>query len=1600
MKLTTTYRGDELLFEGDLPLTLRALPAGARLTRAQATIAPVERDPQQPFREPLALDAGRGSFGLSAQTIGGATVVDLGARRTVEQLRLGSLTAGTTVTVQVDMGGTWVRIDNQGNLVQNDTPLTPIGNALQLPALGTTRLRLQTNVNAAPDVSSLTLITPPANLSLRIGIGAPFWFRPGDLREPITTPDFAPVLQDALDRIEPEYGIFVVPLLLHSDSLARLRLTLDLEYVIEQSLLPPELSQIVIPYAYGALPMAQATPIVAALPPDAHVLARGTQAQVSGRFDDSRVVFGPVGPTEVKEMIRVAADQSVAHPIRLAQAQTVSAIDLHIEARTITATLGVTLQEDVGGKPFGPSLLAEPIPLKLERPAAGGTVWASARLAEPFNFRADTVYWLIVNSAEGVVDWAVEQAAAEALPVQTTVDNGLSWRAAKSTKLSGPLSGVFRLRAQPARYRQPVQLDIAGRRVLLDAYDGLGKLDFTLAMPEVADALNAALDDAARARATRDERIANGGFDRWTRIDRKRSRLALPAAPLVSPGPHAAAVSPDGARVYVAEVVPGARQPRLRLLVSENRTPLPAPAAVTDLPLPQGTGQVRPLGMALSADGRDLYLTVDVRSGEESRRLEGYWVELADGRAVQIQHGTMELSADRVCHLAVAPGCRRIYGALHRPERSSVLLGLTAPRVRGEQDIDPLVLQDGEELPPRPTARVRLVNAQFDDSWVHVRAGDTMLSLNNRAVSDYESLEPGTYQVELFLGGSSDTPGGLVGGVPLTAVRGEDYSLVVSRHSNDNVPRLTALHDDNRTEPPAGQARARFVNLIEDRDVQQISILLNTAQITPALAYAQVSDYQTFAADTFQLRIFDETGTLIAQTFQDDNPTFVAGSVYTIYCHYDRSECPPTSGPPIVAGAIAQAAMPGIDEPVPLNLLVAPDGRYAYIPMYAGIWAVDLAAWQLLGTAWANPALSTGQDRPPLTNVVTQPPRAWLFLASTRRRIVSAALSCDAARLYAVVEERSEAQTEARRFATLAGVRVAVTSTRVERAVYVLDTALLREVATREAQATTPPDTQVAPFEAAVLARIPLGDVEVGDLWSTCAATPDDTRLLVSAGQVAAAQAASRTSLRRSQEQLFIVDTAASQVLETIDLRFVPRHLLVAPDSRRAFLLGSDLQSQGYYYAAAATPARSRLQAVELDGWTADRWALTAGRVAPTCLPGTAKPAARLGAPGESTGLSQVFKVVGGEEYTLRFKALAMAEGAQADLFWLNATCGLLGTETIPIEPSACAGIQPYSRRATAPAGADRAELRFKQPPGGYTIVDDVSLAAPAAASENGDFGIFVMPPTEPGQPAPTMALPQGWTASPTNVPLDRVLALRVVDGKHQPGVRLSAPTGAPSVLSQVVEVRPGKAFLLAFSAYPTGALSPRGNPAVELRWQGSQAETLRYEIGRQGFDRTLVGGEVPKDATGAELAFVQPPGGALDIVEVQLSQPELVETPLLFLAETPGELTVTAPQVAYDVDPAGAALGAQPGPAEPPEPPLCKPTVPSEAPQAPAGPPGEGETELEPVDEILEGYCPCCEKRHSLEDAKKLQAGGMIGGIGLCPNCQTYVVIWPDRQA
>lgn len=594
MKLNDRYDGSNDPFQGDRVLHLSGLPVGACIQTATAIVTPVSTgEGIEPFVETIRFNDGIGDWGATKTQVRDRWVeVDFHSRRTLARVRGANLQGAT---LQVDLGGAFVEINENGGI---KTPSDPdpftLENATDepLPGLSVVKLKL-TKAPAEPQVHQVVIRSTPTNVSLRFGEMPAFWTHVGELVQTAPTPDFALALQAFLAEAKAENGSYIVPVVLHSDSIARLQIEFNVEFLVQETGLRGGVGEVVLPFDFSRV--ADATPEALGLeiPAGSRLVPPASTARVTGSFAETRIVYDPlekvsakglvsaISPEDLKraDKIVVAPDAMQAQPISLAGGLVVSGIDLLLEVRQ-TTRLQLNFREDLDGKPGATSLLPKPVefavpgPVGLEEATfAGRSKWTSVALPAEFRFRAvdDTTqgkrrYWIVLQSLEGEALWSVATGKdapnlAEVTGMKRSGDGGLSWREAATSKLPGPLVAFFRLRRKPERFTMPIALQVGSGesavRVGLDRFAATGRVDFALDFNDVSQALEKLPASTASA-CTEAQHLVNGDFERWMRVgDEARSSASVPVtvsvkneAPQMS-NPLDVAVAPDGAVGYV-----------------------------------------------------------------------------------------------------------------------------------------------------------------------------------------------------------------------------------------------------------------------------------------------------------------------------------------------------------------------------------------------------------------------------------------------------------------------------------------------------------------------------------------------------------------------------------------------------------------------------------------------------------------------------------------------------------------------------------------------------------------------------------------------------------------------------------------------------------------------------------------------------------------------------------------------------------------------------------------------------------------------------------------------------------------------------------------
>jgi len=587
VRLRDHHDGSDDPFEGDRTIVWRSLPGNALVTKATLTLEPRLPPGGSAYIETLKF-AGGGSYGATIRPVtDGTAEIDFHARRT--PVFFTGLTAQTSATLSLDVGGgVYLSVSRQGT-IPNTTALSyDLSHSSNLPGIGASRIRLENFANVtvsnprALDSVTLGIASMPSNVTLRFGKRLPFWSKTGELAVATTTTDITDAVKLALADAPVTNGFYAIPLIVHSDTLGRLAVTLDVEYFGVAPLVPAGLREVVLAYDYATTAKQDANVLQATLPAGAAIVPALTSLQLRGAFDASRVAYCPTSTTETSQCVHCSAAETLAQPIVPTLDINVSAIDLLVAADGPAARLSLDLRADFDGKPGQNSLLAKPAPFDVTGDATGQLRWISVPIAPAALLRAidpgasapdaPRRYWIVVQALDGAAQLGVDAEADKHRLMQRSTNAGFSWRLAG---VSSPL--LLRLRTVPDRFSMPIEF-AAGtgqHRALLDAYDPLGKIDAVISGAEIAGAVQVALTKAAPAPCAQVELLQNADFSLWRAIGSElgaASRINLPSdadrdmpmivvdtffntatrQPLNITPPKDLTFSPDGAILYAA----------------------------------------------------------------------------------------------------------------------------------------------------------------------------------------------------------------------------------------------------------------------------------------------------------------------------------------------------------------------------------------------------------------------------------------------------------------------------------------------------------------------------------------------------------------------------------------------------------------------------------------------------------------------------------------------------------------------------------------------------------------------------------------------------------------------------------------------------------------------------------------------------------------------------------------------------------------------------------------------------------------------------------------------------------------------------------------
>lgn len=665
MKLITAFPGEDQPFEGQRTVILKRLPAGALIQEARLTIRPVAAPGRTLFSEVLTFANGQEAFGGTKVSAAGFVEVDFHARRTLAAVSGSNL--GNSIVegvLLVDLGaGVFMEVNELGAIAPPDDELFTLdSNSALLPGLAVQKFCVRRDVASVLNVNQVRVQSVPTNVSVALDEQPPFWTHTGELTGPQRSTDFADFLQSYLEEAELVDGVYHIPLLIHSDTLARLSMEVEITYSVQQPALPAGLNEVALDYGYNATPQAGQEWLQVVIPAGAEVTA--ASVSVNGAFDDSRIVAGPKGPVAPLAAIAVTAGQGQAQPIVLAQDTAVTSVDLLLSSTTRAALLDINLLADAGGKPVGDPLLPTPAQVTLDRDLVAEPTWISVRLPQEFQFAAGRRYWLAVQVREGEAAWHAVATTTESESLRHAVASGLAWRLTQwpagsasngNASNGGTVAGLYRLRHTPAAFEMPLEVQVGegaeAVSVSLDRFQPQGNINFTIDFPEFVDAINEVARRKAPAVCAQGEQLQNGLFAAWS-VDSSRSVDAQPH-PIGEGQAFAMQVAPNGRWLIAA--FPNQERSEFWSLpchTLEGQTPV-TPRSQQHL--------------AISADSRRIFVAGQYGSGPEGLFVLDTETRQPIGEALY----ELENEIPPIRALALHPSGKRLYLALESSEDSA-----------------------------------------------------------------------------------------------------------------------------------------------------------------------------------------------------------------------------------------------------------------------------------------------------------------------------------------------------------------------------------------------------------------------------------------------------------------------------------------------------------------------------------------------------------------------------------------------------------------------------------------------------------------------------------------------------------------------------------------------------------------------------------------------------------------------------------------------------------------------------------------------------------------------------------------------------------------
>lgn len=542
MKISERFAGNNLLFKGDRSLLLRRIPLNSKITKAQASIKPIDRFGRiGPSEDNVVFDAfsPTGTNGETIVRVIGSTVIpitpswieiDFHRKITLSRI-IGTDMSGSTLQVDIG-GGTFIEVNSNGAFKTpgDDNFTLSVDSQAFLPSLSVQKIRLTKTNGTTIGVTQILVRNTATNVTLRIAESAPFFVQPGNLVDAQSSIDFSQMLQASLATAKQENGFYLVPINLNTNTLARIELNLEIETVNQQSALPDKLASVKLPYTYNAVSESVNKSLDLAIPVGARLVSAETRAKIEGSFTNSIVVQGnldQVNENAIGTVINTTQTQAQAFSLMDTTDSpdiAIDAFDLLLTSVSPVAKLHVDLRADLDGKPDSVSLLSQAIEFSIDTDTSPSPTWANVVLSQPIKLTkisSDSSnlarYWLMLQSIEGEAQWSLADSAEDPLALlQQSTDGGLSWRENVQTEITNHPYAEFRLRQKTETFKIPLEVKVGlgeqATRLKLNKFEPLGRVDFELDSQDLTDTVNNFISAVEQHRCPEGEQLLNSDF--------------------------------------------------------------------------------------------------------------------------------------------------------------------------------------------------------------------------------------------------------------------------------------------------------------------------------------------------------------------------------------------------------------------------------------------------------------------------------------------------------------------------------------------------------------------------------------------------------------------------------------------------------------------------------------------------------------------------------------------------------------------------------------------------------------------------------------------------------------------------------------------------------------------------------------------------------------------------------------------------------------------------------------------------------------------------------------------------------------------------------